>query len=37
MISTVGQIFYAWRIARLTGWTWLGWLIVGSALIQFGE
>ncbi|QRV92318.1 hypothetical protein RhiJN_20336 [Ceratobasidium sp. AG-Ba] len=36
MISTVGQTFYAWRITRLTGWTWLGYLIVASALVQFG-
>ncbi|KAF8607047.1 hypothetical protein BDV93DRAFT_332876 [Ceratobasidium sp. AG-I] len=36
MISTVTQIFYAWRIARLTGRLWVGGIIVASALAQFG-
>ena len=37
MISTVTQMFYAWRIARLTGRLWVGGLIVASALAQFGK
>lgn len=34
MISTVVQLFYAWRIARISGWTWTGCAIAGSAVIQ---
>ncbi|KAG9078404.1 hypothetical protein FRC06_008384 [Ceratobasidium sp. 370] len=36
MISTVAQTFYAWRITRLTGWTWLGYIVMVSAFVQFG-
>lgn len=36
MISTVTQIFYAWRIARLTGRTWVGAIIVAAAFAQLG-
>ncbi|CAE6478081.1 unnamed protein product [Rhizoctonia solani] len=35
MISSSTQCFFAWRIAKLTGQTWMGWAIAFSALIQF--
>ncbi|KAH7337097.1 hypothetical protein B0J17DRAFT_453742 [Rhizoctonia solani] len=34
MISTAVQLFYAWRIARISGWIWVGCAIAGSAVIQ---
>ncbi|KAG8738991.1 hypothetical protein FRC10_006276 [Ceratobasidium sp. 414] len=34
MISSTTQSFFAWRIARLTGHNWLGYLIGCSAFIQ---
>ncbi|CAE7222444.1 unnamed protein product [Rhizoctonia solani] len=35
MISSSTQTFFAWRIAKLTGYAWMGWAIAFSALIQF--
>ncbi|KAH7337128.1 hypothetical protein B0J17DRAFT_666379 [Rhizoctonia solani] len=35
MISSSTQCFFAWRIAKLTGQSWMGWAIAFSALIQF--
>ncbi|KAJ1303214.1 hypothetical protein OPQ81_011413 [Rhizoctonia solani] len=35
MISSSTQVFFAWRIAKLTGQVWMGWAIAFSALIQF--
>ncbi|KAG9077684.1 hypothetical protein FS749_010402 [Ceratobasidium sp. UAMH 11750] len=34
MISSTTQGFFAWRIARLTGHNWMGYLIGFSAFIQ---
>lgn len=35
MISSTTQSFFAWRVAKLTGQAWLGWLIGLSSFIQF--
>ncbi|KAB5592815.1 hypothetical protein CTheo_3735 [Ceratobasidium theobromae] len=35
MISSAAQCFFAWRVAKLTGKVWLGWLIGVSAFVQF--
>ncbi|KAG8706358.1 hypothetical protein FRC08_001116 [Ceratobasidium sp. 394] len=36
MISSTTQSFYAWRVARLTGYAWMGWALGFLAFIQFG-
>ncbi|QRV92319.1 transmembrane protein [Ceratobasidium sp. AG-Ba] len=35
-VSSTVQCFYAWRIAKLTGHAWIGWLLAFLAFIQFG-
>ncbi|CAE6511712.1 unnamed protein product [Rhizoctonia solani] len=37
MISTVVQLFYAWRIARISGWTWTGYYDFRDIGIISGE
>ncbi|KAG9095819.1 hypothetical protein FS749_009715 [Ceratobasidium sp. UAMH 11750] len=33
-VSSTTQCFFAWRITKLTGHTWIGWTIAASAFIQ---
>ncbi|KAG9118715.1 hypothetical protein FRC07_006639, partial [Ceratobasidium sp. 392] len=35
MISSTTQSFYAWRIAKLTGHAWIGWMLGFLAFAQF--
>ncbi|KAB5590473.1 hypothetical protein CTheo_6087 [Ceratobasidium theobromae] len=35
MISSTTQGFFAWRVSKLTGQAWAGWLIGISAFVQF--
>ncbi|KAG8687457.1 hypothetical protein FRC08_011956 [Ceratobasidium sp. 394] len=34
-IASTTQYFFAWRVARLTGRSWIGWSIAGTTFIQF--
>ncbi|KAG9091160.1 hypothetical protein FS749_016748 [Ceratobasidium sp. UAMH 11750] len=36
MITSTIQSFYAWRVARLTGYAWMGWALGFLAFVQFG-
>ncbi|KAG8683471.1 hypothetical protein FRC08_014263, partial [Ceratobasidium sp. 394] len=33
-VSSTTQCFFAWRVTKLTGHTWIGWTIAASAFIQ---
>lgn len=37
MISSVAQVFFAWRIVMLTGRPWVGWMIAFVAFVEFGK
>ncbi|KAB5592808.1 hypothetical protein CTheo_3728 [Ceratobasidium theobromae] len=37
MISSVAQVFFAWRIVMLTGRPWVGWMIAFVAFVEFAS